>query len=107
VIRAAKDAVAGKSARLYLNELLARYGRLEDFSIDSREGSMQFTCLLHGELQPILVRIDEYRIEQQGQSFALRLLRCRCDRPWVQALLDDFVQDKTFPLPRWAAATLS
>jgi hypothetical protein len=106
VIRAAKDAVAAQSARLYLNKLLARYGRLETLAIDSRAGAMQFTCLLHGESQPILVRIDEYRLEQQGPSYALRLLRFRCERPWVQALLDDFVQDKPFPLPGWAAAAL-
>jgi hypothetical protein len=106
VIRAAKDSVAGKSARLYLNELIARYGRLETLTIDSREGSMVFTCLLHGEREPIIVRVEQYRIEQQGQACALRLLQCRCERPWVQALLEDFVQEKAFPLPAWAAAAL-
>jgi hypothetical protein len=49
MFRSAKDALAGKSARIYLNDLLARYGRLEDLRIDSKAGTMELTCLLHGE----------------------------------------------------------
>jgi hypothetical protein len=106
MFRAAKDAVAGKSAKIYLDDLLSRYGRLEDLKIDSKSGRMELTCLLHGETQPLLIEIGKYTIEQQGESRTLRLADCRCSRVWVQNLLADFAEKKTFPLPGWAAAAL-
>jgi hypothetical protein len=106
MFRTAKDALAGKSARIYLNDLLARYGHLEELKIDSKTGSMELTCLLHGEREPITIYVEKYLIEQQGQTRTLRLSECRCSRAWVQNLLTDFVEKKSFPLPAWAAAAL-
>jgi hypothetical protein len=106
MFRAAKDAVAGKSAKIYLNDLLSRYGRLDDLRIDSKSGSMEVSCLLHGEAEPLLIVVGKYSIEQQGGSRMLRLSDCRCSRTWVQNLLADFVEKKSFPLPGWAAAAL-
>ncbi|WP_138223234.1 hypothetical protein [Nibricoccus aquaticus] len=107
MFRAAKDAVAGKSAKIYLNDLLSRYGRLEELRIDSKRGSMELTCLLHGETKPLSIEVGKYTIEQQGETRLLRLAECRCERVWVQNLLADFAEKKTFPLPSWAAAALS
>lgn len=106
MFRAAKDALAGKSARIYLNDLLSRYGRLEELRIDSKSGSVELSCLLHGETQPVLIVVGKYMIEQQGDTRMLRLAECRCSRIWVQNLLADFVEKKSFPLPGWAAAAL-
>jgi hypothetical protein len=107
MFRSAKDALAGKSARIYLNDLLSRYGHLEELKIDSKAGTMEMTCLLHGEREPIMVYVGKYLIEQQGQARTLRLSDCRCSRAWVQNLLIDFAEKKSFPLPPWAAAALS
>jgi hypothetical protein len=106
MFRAAKDALAGESARIYLNDLLARYGRLEALAIDSKKGSMELTCRLHGEAESITLHVGKYWIEQQGQTHTLRLADCRCSRVWVQNLLEDHVEKKSFPLPGWAATAL-
>lgn len=91
---------------MYLNDLLSRYGRLEELRIDSKSGSMELNCLLHGETEPLLIEVGKYTIEQQGGERMLRLSDCRCSRLWVQNLLADFVEKKSFPLPGWAAAAL-
>ena len=106
MFRAAKDALAGKSAKVYLNDLLSRYGRLEELRIDSKNGTMQVVCLLHGEKEPLVVEIGRYSIEQQGSQRVLRVADCRCSRLWVQNILTDHVEKKSFPLPGWAAAAL-
>jgi hypothetical protein len=106
MFRAAKDALAGKSARVYLNGLLVRYGRVEALDIDSKNGTMELTCLLHGETEPLVVRVGKYTIELQGRERRLRLSDCRCSRVWVEHLLADYVEKNSFPLPSWAAAAL-
>lgn len=107
MFRAAKDALAGKSARIYLNDMLARYGRLEELRIDSKKGSMEIKCLLHGETESLRIEIGKYAIEEKDGEKMLRLSQCRCSRPWVENLLNDFAEKKSFPLPGWAAAALS
>ncbi len=107
MFRAAKDALAGKSARVYLNDMLARYGRLEDLRIDSKRGRMEVVCLLHGEAEPLRIEVGRYVIEDASGEKTLRLSDCRCSRAWVQNLLNDYAEKKVFPLPGWAAAALS
>ncbi len=107
MFRAAKDALAGKSARAYLNDAIARYGRLEDLRIDSKLGTLVATCRLHGENAPLTVTVGRYTIESQGRQKFLRLEQCGCDREWVQNVLTDFGEGKSFPIPVWAAAALS
>ena len=107
MFRAAKDALAAKAAQTYLNEKLARYADVQRLQIDSGGGKMEVVCTLRGEAEPIAVRIGRYAIETQGGEKMLRLADCRCERPWVQNLLDDFVEQRAFPLPSWAAAALS
>lgn len=107
MFRAAKDAIAAKAAQTYINEKLARYAEVQRLHILSGEGKMEVVCKLHGESEPISVEIGRYAIEGHGNEKMLRLADCRCERPWVQNLLTDFVEHRSFPLPSWAAAALT
>lgn len=107
MFRAAKDAIAAKAAQAYINEKLARYAEVQRLQIFSAEGKMELVCKLYGEAEPISVEIGRYAIEGHGNDKTVRLADCRCGRPWVQNLLSDFVEQRSFPLPSWAAAALS
>lgn len=107
MFRAAKDALAGKSARAYLNEAIARYGKLEDLRIDSKARTLVATGRLHGEKESLTVSVGRYTIETKDGRKFLRLEQCSCDREWVGNLLADYGEGKSFPIPGWAAAALS
>ena len=106
MFNAAKDAMASKGVQMYLNKTIARYGRIEDLKIDSRAKTMTVVCLLQGESTPIVVGVDRYVVEESAGKKFLRLAECRCNRPWVQSLLVDFVQGQTVEVPSWAAGAL-
>jgi hypothetical protein len=101
-----KDALTAEAARVYVNSRIARYGRLDDLRIDSRNITIEAVCLLHGETGPVTVRIAPYTIEEKDGRRFIRVRGCSCTRPWLQSLMEDFVQDRPFELPAWAAATL-
>jgi hypothetical protein len=103
---AAKDAMASKAAQSYLNNLIARYGTVQELKIDSRAKTLAAVCLLNGERTPITVRADRYVIERAGDKTFVRVESCYCDRPWIQNLLSDFAKDRRIELPSWAAAAL-
>jgi hypothetical protein len=106
MFHAAKDALASEAARRYFNNLIARYGKVEELRIDSRNQTMKIVCLLEGEAQPITIHVDDYAILTVDSKKMLQIGTCRCSRPWVESLLVDFVRGRTIELPGWAAAAL-
>lgn len=100
---AAKNYVASQAARKYVENLLARYGKLHDLKIDAKQRTVRLECMLHGEPQPMVVIVEEYNLEnREGRHFA-RVVRCTCSRAWAQNLAEDFVIGREIEIPVWAA----
>src|SRR5438477_271233 len=49
MFNAAKDALTSRSAQVWANNLIARYGKVQALKIDSRLKTLEVTCLLDGE----------------------------------------------------------
>jgi hypothetical protein len=103
---AAKDALASQAAQAWANNLIARYGQVQDLKIDSRRKTMEVSCLLDGELTPITIKIENYVVETERDKKFIRATGFSCTRPWLQNLLMDFGPRQRIELPPWAAAAL-
>lgn len=106
VFNAAKDAVASRVALAYLNSLAGRYGRVRELKIDSRSKKVVVIAELLGESETVTLRIDSYRILEEGQLRFIEVTACSCSREWLQNLLLDHVRDQKLKLPAWAAGAL-
>jgi hypothetical protein len=106
MFNAAKDAIAGRAAQTYLNNLIGRYGKLQRLKIDSENARMEIVCLLEGETEPITVKVGRYRVQSEGAKKFLQISECTCSRPWLQNLLADFAEGRRVELPAWAASAL-
>jgi hypothetical protein len=103
---AAKDAIASKAAQSFINQRIARYGEVRTLKLDSKNKSAEVVCALHGEPEPIMVRVERYELTQrEGQTY-VRLAQCSANRPWLQNLLMDYGVDREVPVPPWAASAL-
>ena len=106
MFNAAKDALTSRSAQVWANNLIARYGKVQALKIDSRLKTLEVTCLLDGESSPITVRIENYVVETEGNKKFLRATTFSCTRPWLQNVLTDQGPRQRIELPTWAAAAL-
>jgi hypothetical protein len=106
MFNAAKDALTSQAAKAWANTLIARYGKVQDLKIDSRQKTVEVTCLLDGEISPVTVRIGNYTVESEGDKKFIRATLFSCTRPWLQNLLTDFGHKQRIELPPWAAAVL-
>jgi len=106
MFNATKDAMASQAARLWANNLIARYGKVQDLKIDSQLKTVEVTCLLEGEVSPITVRIGRYVVETERDKKYVRAADFSCTRPWLQNLLADLGPKQRIELPPWAAAAL-
>lgn len=106
MFNAAKDALASRAAQTWANNLIARYGKVQDLKIDSRRKSLEVSCQLVGEASPITVRIEDYVVETEGDKKFIRATGFSCTRPWLQNVLTDYGPRQRIELPPWAAAAL-
>ena len=102
----AKDALASQAAQVWANNLIARYGKVQDLKIDSRRKTMEVSCLLDGELTPITIKIENYVVEIERDKKFIRATGFTCTRPWLQNFLRDFGPPQRIELPPWAVAAL-
>lgn len=106
MLQAAKDAMTSRAALSFLNREVARYGEVLELRINSREKTVEASCRLRGESEPVDIRVGHYEIESAaGRSF-VRATGFTSNRPWLQSLLTDFMQNRPFELPPWAAEIL-
>jgi len=103
---AAKDLMTSQAAKSYVNGLIERYGKLEEFRIDSRRSRIELICTLNGEASAIGVTIEEYRVELLGDKKYVMVLDSSATRPWLQAAMRDHLHGRKFEVPSWAAAAL-
>lgn len=106
MFNAAKDAIAGKSAQVFLNERIRRYGKIERLRLDSAQRQVELVCMLEGESAPIAVKVGNYTLETVGGKTFVTVSQCTCSRPWLQNLLADYVERRRFEVPSWAASAL-
>ena len=106
MFHAAKDALASRVAQTWANNLIARYGKIEELKIDSRRKTLEVSCQLEGEPTPITIEIERYTIETEGDKKFIRATGFTCTRPWLQNVLMDFGSRQRIELPAWAAAAL-
>ena len=103
---AAKDMMTSKAAKTWVNDYIKSYGRLEEFSIDSKRHRIDMKCHLNGEVSPIGVTIEKYQVEQRGGKTYIEVLDSSATRPWMQAAMRQHLHGRKFEVPGWASAAL-
>lgn len=103
---AAKDMISSKAAKTYANNLISRYGSVDDLSIDSSRRRIELHVTLNGEVSPVGLTIEKYQLVQQGGKSYIEVLDSTCTRPWLQAAMRDHLHGRRFELPSWAATAL-
>ncbi len=103
---AAKDLMTSRAARAYINNVIGRYGEVDDLSIDSARRRIDFVCRLNGEISPIGVTIEKYEVEEEDGKKFIAVRDSSSTRPWLQAVMRDHLHGRRFEVPSWAAAAL-
>jgi hypothetical protein len=103
---AAKDLMSSKAAKAYANNLIARYGAVDELTIDSKRQRIDVSVRLNGEVSPVGVTIEKYQIQQDAGKTYLSVVDSSSTRPWLQAVMRDHLHGRRFELPGWAAAAL-
>jgi hypothetical protein len=103
---AAKDMMSSKAAKSYANNLISRYGSVDELAIDSKRRRIEVVVQLNGEVSPIGVTIERYEVLQEGGKTFVQVVDSSCTRPWLQGVMRDHLHGRRFEVPSWASAAL-
>ena len=93
----------GKVTNHLINTHIQEYGEMLELKLDNRNRTVRCSILLNGETEPIELVVDEYIID----NGAIEVLKASSDRPWLDAVINNFIVGRKFPLPEKSAGFLS
>lgn len=95
------DAIKSMGAKMFLNKQLGEFGEVMDIDIDQKTRVASLLVTLKGE--PERVRLDVgYCLEKD----AFVLEHFRCEREWIENVLNRFVAGKRFDITGSVAQTI-
>ena len=103
-LKKGKESFLGVAAKSFFNDQFARYGQLQDFELDTATKQIRAVLLPAGEDKTIAITLLDYRIEREKDGTFFVPGKVEIDRPWLQALYDDFAAGQRFPVPKSIAA---
>ena len=106
VLSQGKDWGAGVLARTQLNKRLEPYGTMVRLQIDSTRKTVELELMLKGEVQPIILTVQEYAIEDDPEGLRIVIKRVSSSREWITVAAQNFVVGRKFAVPKEYAQML-
>lgn len=95
-----KDTTNSKLFKTIINQVIKNYGNVLAFKIDSKDRSFLIELMLKGEALPIRIEISKYEFIKHGDSTFVIIYSLKANREWIQTIMDMFVLNKEFELPK-------
>lgn len=98
VIKQATGDIADNIAIKIINARIENYGTVQSLKIDRVLREIDISLTLHGETDPVQVICKKYSFHAIEDIIHAKVESFFACRPWLNAVLNDFVAHKLFPL---------
>ena len=101
-----KDRLVSQLLKVFLNQLIKKFGKMTTLHIDTQEKQISLTANLLGETEPIDVNV-KYKFEESDGRIFFVPLELNCSRQWLTLLAQQVLKDNVirFEIPGGIATT--
>ncbi len=85
--------------RIAPNQMFKKYGKVTYISINNIKQQIDLSIILHGEDEPVEIRIDKYAIKKNNYGTTFRVEELQSNRLWLHRLLNDVIVGTTLDVP--------
>jgi hypothetical protein len=85
--------------RSLLNRKIRTFGHVTNLALDTAEHSLDLRVALHGESEPVDVRVNKYEIDHTASGPLLTIVDATTSRVWLTAALREFAVGHSWPIP--------
>ena len=103
IAKALDQATGSAGPRKLLNQYISDYGEITDLAIDAANRRITARLLLHGEREPLEVRVEAYELVRTNASLSFVIRSAGSDRAWLDAVLNRFIVGHAWEIPDKAA----
>jgi len=82
-----------------ISNIFKRFGKVLQFDLDSKNRKLFLKMLLEGEDEPITFSID-FDIKQKDGNYFITLESSKCSKKWLDTLINDFILNREFQIPK-------
>lgn len=99
LLNSIKDTASSFIGEKILINQLEKYGRVNDFKIDSKNKKFKLNITLKGETDPLEILIDKYEIINQNDYDILKISKISTSKEWMNILIEEMIKEKEIKIP--------
>ena len=99
LLRKGKESFLETAAKAFFQSQFSRYGQLKELELDTTSKKVRVVLMPAGEHKLIEIKMADYQIVREKGGTYFVPGKVELDRPWLQALYDDFGAGQRFPVP--------
>jgi hypothetical protein len=92
--------------RTWFNQRFKRIETMTSVKIDSNRKTIEVELDLIGEASSIQLQVDHYELAEHDGKTLLCLGNIKTSRPWLNVILDEYLMDRKFVVPKMLSAVL-
>ena len=95
-----KDKGLSKAAQVAINNYIKEFGEVVQLELDSQQKSMEMEIVLNGEVEPLKLKVGEYALIKEKDSYFLKVNKIQASREWINTLSTKYLNGKKFPIAK-------
>jgi hypothetical protein len=104
LLRKGRDSFLVSAAKAFFQSQFSRYGELKELELDTKSRKVRVLLMPTGEQKTIEIKLADYQIVREKDGTFFVPGKGELDRPWLQALYDDFAAGQRFAVPASVAS---
>ena len=101
-----KDTGLSKGLKVAINHKVKKYGKMLKLNLDSKNKTIELELMLEGEKEPLLVKINNYTLNEENGSFFLVAKDIVTSRAWINTVVEQYLNGHKFEIPQEYAKLL-
>ena len=95
-----KDKGLSKATQVAINNYVKEFGEVVQLELDSQQKSMEMEIVLNGEVEPLKLKVGEYALIKEKDSYFLKVNKIQASREWINTLSTKYLNGKKFPIAK-------
>ncbi|WP_457571734.1 hypothetical protein [Desulfovulcanus sp.] len=76
------------------------------FELNSELKTIKFEVLLKGEIEPLMITINNYEIFTENDKYFIRAKEITTSREWINIIAEQYLKEQNFEIPEQFAKML-
>ena len=94
-----KDRGLSVAVQTAINHKIKEFGEMIKFNLDSKSKTIELEIMLDGEIEPLHVKVNNYRLAEENEKHYLVANDIVTSRAWINSVAFEYLSGQKFEIP--------